>query len=163
MLSKQTIIVVILFLIILLGLWYMWSLSKQPKVIETRTFSCPGMESFTFEYPVFKGWKYSEPDKDCAVAVSNPNIQSTLTMRIQVSKEASKSLDGTSTMSSVNPQGIAYLLYPDHEDMVNSSQVWLYLPDEQMKAIISVASIEKSSFPRDLFFQTVINTFRLSV
>jgi hypothetical protein len=69
----KKLLLIIILLLILLGLIYMWPFKKTqpasqtPKITETKTFSCPGMEGFTrapsdgaggftFEYPVFEGW-----------------------------------------------------------------------------------------------------------
>lgn len=57
--NKLTVVFTIIILLLLVGgVTYYVGHSRPPStVLETRTFFCPGMNGFTFEYPVFQGWK----------------------------------------------------------------------------------------------------------
>ncbi|MDP3731134.1 MAG: hypothetical protein Q8R34_01420 [bacterium] len=162
--------------------------TAKPKIIETRTFSCPGMTGFTFEYPVFEGWDHAEvtPGKlGCNLNFEytgklqsfNPfrrDIQRTPEpRRIYIQKMPEyglKNMKGDNQipgfpglLAQKNKQGILY-----QGDTINSyagkspnevrDSVDFFTDDFAVRVTVNAAD---EDFPRDIFFQTVIESFRL--
>jgi len=138
----------------------MWPFTKQPKIVETKTFSCPGMEGFTFEYPVFEEWGVKVGELSgpvgCLVTYSKNNLDAKISV-MQISKPGKPA------------PGSPMLVYPPTSVVLKNSQdlpyesgenyVQFYLPDFAVK--IALASGE-NGFSPDPFFKTVIDSFRLA-
>jgi len=143
-----------------------------PKITQTKTFSCPGMEGFTFEYPVFEGWEplgdwgERKGEYECSLYLKN-NGQAFITKpteldpRIVVTKvnlPEDESHLGTpkffglmTPASESNPQGVTYdLLGTGLKFYTDTFGVRIQLPNTS------------ETFPKDLFFQTVIKSFKLT-
>jgi hypothetical protein len=145
----------IISLLILVGLMHMWPFknkSSSPKIVETKTFSCPGMEGFTFEYPLLEGIK---PGK--AIFKSWPNGDDICTLPLSddkgiiVTKRRVKEKQGPLPSDIPrNPNNIYYTEQDQAKARVFYTTdlyvtVWLGAPP---------------AFPKDLFFQIVIKSFR---
>ncbi len=177
--------VLALLLIIILAN-YMWPFSKksnEPKVVETKTFSCPGMTEFTFKYPVFAGFEVENISSDrneCIISLSQKKLSgiskiAAPDIRVEI-KTDDDFLSGYTRDPNFpkvkmeilsNPQGmdyyaVKYLSYPQvTQELENPDEITFQI---SMKKVVSISVPDYSDlgFNRSLFFQTVIESFRLS-
>lgn len=80
-------------------------------IIETKTFSCPSLPGFVFQYPVFKGWAVQEveshPGKGCTIWLDHPeNLDMETRPKITVLKRPTAQYP--STAARINPHRITY-------------------------------------------------------
>jgi len=136
--------------------------SSQPKIVETKTFSCPGMEGFTFEYPVFEGWETTSADyvkrsglpNYCGVLyLKPPQLVDQNSIEIYKTPRNSK-IDFEIPAGAIkNSKEIPYTY-------LKNQYATFYIPGNIVQIESKLAS-GKDDFPRDVFFQTVINSFRV--
>lgn len=137
----------------------------QNNVVEVRDFSCPGMSGFIFKYPVFRDW-----DVEISMVISEkgpsskenlPDICSMLfksakykkEQEILVTKGQPTNPDAhffTSTFPFSNPNQIGY------GKVENGVNFWV--SNSEIK--IRLAGVADNTFDKDLFFKTVIESFR---
>lgn len=136
------------------------------QILETRDFSCPGMEGFTFEYPVFRGLEYIlRPVKEnsCSIIIrpsdfkmpDNPDVRLELALRkISVTKTPKDPKTPLAIPDKIyqNPNGVSYV--------IQSQSRLFFAPDFYVDIDLSLVPNE-SGFSRDQFFQTVIESFKL--
>jgi len=136
----------------------MWPFTKQPKIVETKTFSCPGMEGFTFEYPVFEEWGKAEVSQatktSCVLTYYYTGTQkefrqSPIEIPINLLDTRFKDMR---IPSIVNPNKIPYEISDDNATF--------YIRPQDFNIKIVLANTN-NSFPRNLFFQTIIDSFRI--
>jgi len=178
---KSKPLTITLLLLILLGLAYMWPFKKiqptsaTPKITETKTFSCPGMEGFTFEYPVFEGWEafkteqavtreimkegndlFLKDPSHCIIPLQKvTNVDSGPRIEVVLSPD-----DGIrANAGEFNPNQVNYEDV-DAGSPVNAYVVF-YIYPAKIAVQISVLDVG-TDFPKDLFFQTVIKSFKLT-
>ena len=160
-----------------------FSKTSEPKILETRSFSCPGLEGFTFEYPVFKGWEFLAAKKTdpsaCRIDLSSANIKAANESKInsgspklqffpsiQVSQSNSFIPPLAVSANIKNPHSVYYL-----GDVINSfrgqpitevnNSVEFYFDGKDVKIQLVLSDDEYGSgFNRKQFFQTVIESFR---
>lgn len=164
--KPMTIYIAIAVIIAVGGFVYMQSRSSY-KIVETRDFSCPGMEEFTFKYPVLKGWEVSLVKKtdtnSCEILLTDPlpvaeKKSEEYQPRIVVAKLSG---EAATNLTLINPQGIRYA-----GDIINSfpngpttSPVhWVTFYDNTYAVKIELLAVG-NDFPRDQFFKTVIESF----
>lgn len=170
----RIVIAFIVLLLILLGLLYMWPFTKKssvPKIVETKSFSCPGMSGFTFEYPVFEGWKPGKPSLKlppdsttngigvpdrCRIALGTlGNLGMTNSVEVSVYRSDTRGKDLLpGTVIEKNPQSIPYLPMEDGYKFFTD-----YSAGNTVG--IEIFGVFNKSFSKDIFFQTVIGSFRL--
>ncbi len=163
---------------------YFFSHSGHYKIIETRTFSCPGMSGFTFQYPVFKGWEAGEPyiisgsdNKICEISLGPPYTGSsipTISVRIISHWESGYTLKERYWFSykmkeAQTPRGIRYLPMHLEEESRHSIFGNKKIPDTIQFEVaadrhirISLFGIpDGSGFSCDAFWKTVVESFRV--
>lgn len=162
------------------------------KVVETRDFSCKGMDGFTFKYPVFEDWEYYSNEKLNEYADGSVNCD----IRINISgyKPTSvEGVDGVPPWSGVKVKKIAkpgypapgspVLEYPPKFAVKNINDVFYSYSEEELSGgdatpshygyvdfytpgyAISISLdilSKKNGFPVDYFFQTVIESFDIT-
>ena len=160
--TPKLLITIIVLVLILLGLSYMWPFSKKsasPKIVETKTFSCPGMEGFTFEYPVLSKVKEiaKTGENECSIIFTEKlNEFSEPEIMVRSSK-----MEGEKTTKNVNPQGISYVIGNMNAIDGPDVEVLTFYPDG-FRVEITVMGIETKDPLLTAIFQTVINSFRLT-
>jgi hypothetical protein len=180
---KKMIIYIIVGVVVVLALaggyfWYNMHMSSTAKVLEYRDFSCGGV---TFKYPVFEGWPASEVKGDCFLPFGtqgDPNIPleidagpvlapgvfvETVEKNNQVVKEGDVGVQK-------NPSNILYTfltqtpLAPNAElNYLKPGEpygVFFYGPYFNVEISIT-KPLSLAGFPQDLFFKTVIESFKL--
>ena len=157
--------------------------SKQPKIVETKTFSCPGMEGFTFEYPVFEGWEVKEIKQPagettfCYIILNSPKPlqldSSSRTPYSQIALSQRPAFINPDPNDHVrtdaywsegkNSHNIDYGTIVEAENGKRfNNGLWFAIGDRSVVRLELYGILENDNFPRDLFFQTVINSFRLT-
>ena len=150
--------IIVLFIIGAVAYYFWYSSAPSYTILETRTFSCPGMEGFTFEYPVFEGWEYSETDpKTCGLSLSKGGYTY---LKVQVLPDHDEELP--TTLLGTNPHGLHYLAYADKIQFslgndANPSRILIKLMSLPVKENRS----DITGFSRDAFWKTVIESFRV--
>jgi len=186
-LNYKLLIGIIILLLILLGLNYMWPFSKKsstPTIGETKTFSCPGMEGFTFEYPIFKGWylkkfvsnnqlecfaKFTILPDGLPSPTAGSGIKVTKIPELGLKTVEKNKVSGIPSPGSVNnPNGIRFegdtltdIIDSDElaiKKMAEGANYLQFYLDDFGVRIEPVAT--GKGFSKSLFFQTVINSFR---
>lgn len=160
--NPKLIILILIVLLILIGLSYMWPFTNQPKILETRDFSCPGMTGFTFKYPVFEGWEVKETkpsSNECVIELNSPDPfpaqkskKESPKIRVSVGGPAENSMMRTF----LNPQSIGYRNY--------ATDGYMFLDPVHKRSIFIELDVagKINTFPKDLFFKTVIESFILT-
>ena len=128
------------------NLMSLFSKSPNYEIVETRSFSCPGLEGFTFEYPVFKGWEVKEMKNtninECSISLENgKNAQ------IKVSK------DQPHVAIQENPHGIRYEKITEDKYFFNLASFSVNIE------LISVN--ENYGFSKNEFWKQVVESFRV--
>ena len=147
------------------------SMSANYKIVEIRDFACPGMTGFTFQYPVFEGWEIrgtrTLTNNECVIDLDFPvDFQIDLSKKrnalvepapqIIVKKISSQPL---ARKFDHNPQGIPYL--PVENARRQSTGVEFYMNGSGI-SIELLAINESFGFLQDTFWQTVIESFRVT-
>ena len=146
--------VISILLLIILTFLYMWPFTKQPKIVETKTFFCQGMEGFMFEYPVFEEWEVKVGELSGPVGCVLTYSKSSEVTKVVVKKLSAESF--VKKMSyKTNPHEIMYL------PKFGNENIYVFLPVQPSFAIEFTVT-GNSSFSKDPFFKTVIDSFRLS-
>ncbi len=173
---SSSVAAIAILLLIITGLLYMYSSDKkqpnqknandnEPKTVEFRDFSCPGMSGFTFKYPVFEGWsmhieKLSDPvspggggaKQTCAIVISHPNLDTKVRMEIYISQETG--IKAKFARDTKNTHGVYYLVLKD-KTIVD------FIGNDVITKITNRHNWPELGFSRDIFLQTVIDSFRL--
>jgi hypothetical protein len=146
--------------------------SMKYEILETRNFSCPSMMGFTFEYPVFKGWEISSTKEskggggsdECFIMLNHPKkISLETNPQIIITKQPYSEKDfeiPAEAVSYPNPNHVPYIYTKEgalHEGK-NYGYVGFYGEDFKFWILLDGIS-EKSGFPTDQFFKTVIESF----
>ncbi len=166
--NPKPIFAVIILLLILLALSYMRPFTKkpfQPKILETRDFSCPGMEGFTFKYPVFEGWEpsldWKKTDQaECVLYLSDPTLRTPeATPQVRVSKLYVAGMPGKMEsppyLSKTNPNNIKY------SSDEGNVEFWDGISALVRIEILAASVSGQYGFSHQIFFQTVIESFKL--
>jgi len=120
------------------------------------------MEGFTFEYPVFEGW--SKPDSGqwnsktpsvCTIFLDGKTGNASIESDPYIEVQTTSSIDlGLKIMK--NQQGFEYI-QPEDKNSVSFLKV-----NGKLSVVVSLKNVANlQNFPRDLFFQTIINSFSL--
>ena len=126
------------------------------KVVEYRDFSCPGMTGFTFKYPVFEGWEGVDLSKTDQMI---PTLDESCQMKFnQESYKDSFSIDITKTP---HPTSMGPAFYTDNPVSYSKSKNIRYFESKEFSVSIQVYN-DPNHFPSDVFFQTVIESFKLT-
>lgn len=148
--------------------WKDRSQTAKSEIIETRDFSCPGMEDFTFKYPVFKGWALSEPklskENRCSIVVNEEGVNTLIKREIEIliAKNSPSELQDQNNTSQFNPNNIPFIYTKENSvfEIENFGYVSFYL--KNIKVWVSFIQLSKNDgFPVDRFFQTVVESFKL--
>ena len=170
--DKKILIALVVLIIIAVFMVTFPFFSKKYEIVETKEFSCPGMEGFTFSYPVFKGWEvenvYEGPisgladERVCTILLHDPAPASKVqkreepSPRIIIDKNPALGLGKSiNFVSHINPSNIMYnpLLREEGEGFVFYS--------ETFGVKIFLLNIpENPGYSRDLFWKTVIESFK---
>ncbi|MBI2409966.1 hypothetical protein HYV30_02915 [Candidatus Kaiserbacteria bacterium] len=152
----------------------MFSKSTEPEIAETRDFQCEGMEGFTFKYPVFKGWEVSlirnisevwdidvfknkkgmnsGPEK-CEILLSGASLNRPEKVKEEFQPRILVQQDQPHVAISENPHGIRYEKLSEDKYFFNLSS---YAVNIELLNIN-----EKYSFPKEIFWQQVIESFKI--
>ncbi|MBI2409965.1 hypothetical protein HYV30_02910 [Candidatus Kaiserbacteria bacterium] len=121
--------------------------NTAPEIVEVRDFQCDGMEGFTFKYPVFKGWEASEKVECIDSASARSNL-----FEVHIIKGKDWDFE---TLE--NPSGIVYgRVYSSEEE----SAIFLGKESDVIVTLKNADNPEKS-FSKDLFWQQVIESFKI--
>lgn len=151
------ILITIAILVIAGAAYYFFFFEKSdPQILETRDFSCPGMEGFTFKYPVFKGWSLSKPvlvsKNKCSITVNEDGVNSLIKRDIIVA------INPDNIPSDPNSHRVEHSINKDGDNITSV---------EFLTSIgtVNISSGVGGSYSRELlnqFFQTVIESFKLT-
>lgn len=160
------IILSLLLLVLILVVVFMFlpfKKSSKYESLETRDFSCPSMTGFTFKYPVFSKWENVSLNQESCELVIKDNIDNTfITIRVSIGKGV---LFALSSSPKKNQQGVPYILDSENEELrfmlgdkpgAGDVRIKIYrLP-------INQKDLNISGFSGDQFFNTVIESFKLT-
>ncbi|MEO8637340.1 MAG: hypothetical protein ABI430_00365 [Candidatus Taylorbacteria bacterium] len=153
---------------------------KKSKVIETRDSSCSNMTGFTFRYPIFFGWEVMSVEDhqtknkrgyECVITLNSPNKELISGTRptIVVSKYPYSENDfeiPSYALSNPNPNKIPYTYMKEETsgaDIAPNHFAYAVFFGENNKFFVDVDGLsEKTGFPVDEFFTTVIATFKIT-
>ncbi len=171
--KKRFLILVAVLTILILVLIFMtiFSFLNKPsnqnyKTVEIRDFSCPGMSGFTFNYPVFKGWKI-EPYEAFAKEVNLCDLKITTlngTVVIMIIQKTGKNYPGmtrTQIGSKIkNSNGVEYseIKIATQALVPNQKAAYEFYGSDFSMIIGILHTIE---FPNE-FFRTVIDSFKFT-
>lgn len=145
--------------IILVSGFYFYSKKspKLPEIVETRTFTCPLMDGYTFDYPVFKNLtdiSFENFDNQCRIA-----IYKGAGYKIIVDSVLFGATNEPSTQ--VNRHNISYLV-----DSVNHKLTFLYIREGEVREIkVHVVSLdifqgEYVQLMLEKYSQIILDSFR---
>jgi len=165
-LPSVKIILSLLLLVLILLVTFMFNPFKKSskyEILETRDFSCPSMTAFTFKYPVFKKWEnVSLNQESCELRIKDNTDYTFITIRVSIGKGV---LFALSSSPKKNEQGVPYILDSKNEELrfmlgdkpgTGDVSIKIFrLPIKQKDQNIS-------GFSADQFFNTVIESFKLT-
>lgn len=177
------IIVVLVVLVVVVSVtWYFHDYRIQAREVgtlrmqvgEMETFSCPAIVELGFEYPVFKGWEVSSTKSEpvrgnvgCFIALrSTEGVLPETNGQIMITKQPNSEKDveiPATAISFPNPNGVPYVYVKENSlhEIKNFGYVIFY--GKRAKYWVSLNAIsEKSGFPTEEFFKTVIGSFRIT-
>jgi hypothetical protein len=171
MLKKRTAItggaIAILVIINIFVMFNPFNQSSSYEIVETRDFSCPGMTGFTFKYPVFKGWEVATVDTafqkkgECTIFLDHPQeitLESYPQIIITKAPYSDKEFEAPPVTPNKNNVPYIYTKEDSLFEVKNYGYVIFY--DKDLKYWVSLDGIsEKSGFPTEQFFKTVIDSF----
>lgn len=155
--------------------------------MKTKTFSCPGMAGFTFEYPEFKDWETLDPKKinenTCLIGLKQPeNINFEVEPKIRIEKipklankdltiENTTKKNETMIINSLseikhNPQDVFYNLIYDDGDLYRPAKpsewvhIQFYGPDYAVR--ITPLRHKGEGYSSKKFTNKVIETFKFT-
>jgi hypothetical protein len=161
MITYILIVAIVLILVLVAGWFGCRYFSPSAKVLEYRDFSCPGMTGFTFKYPVFEGWEVKSidmvksvpgPVSVCIISFNNDKLTISVSKTSKLGLNTLKDHSDIPTLKSIkNSNGVLY------NQLDNPASVQFYTADFGV-------NIEQNPnyFYRDIFFKTVIESFRLT-
>jgi hypothetical protein len=164
--NKVLLLIIAMALIILLAVGILVYVNKsirgyyfpKYKITETKTFSeIPG---FSFDYPVFKGWKVSEIKKysedEYRIFLNNPSqVKFEIAPQIIIKKQnAQASIELESAVMQKNKNNIYYSYY---EDAKNGNHIIFY--GDFIKVSIYPFMHEGDGYSSKEFIKEVIETF----
>ncbi len=156
---------------------YYFLYSHNYTILETRTFSCPGMEGFTFDYPVFEGWESithveNQTEKDitvvpveeydtCKIKISRTGENYTRFV-MQVTMGENLNLRTDKFLLGRNNNAIRYI----PADKNNNSVYFLVGEIPGVLVELFDLSMKRNTrtpgFSRDIFWKTVTESFRMT-
>jgi hypothetical protein len=152
--------------------WYNKGVKTEPKILEYRDFSCPGMTGFTFKYPVFEGWTAAIKKSDellssagagisCSIIFSS-GFETILPMKVVVNQVHDVAFKIKSDLPK-NLNGVTYSISDDNKQ-VNFYYSGQYYTDSVMIKNENIDDISEdgiSNFSNKIFFKTMIDSFKL--
>jgi hypothetical protein len=127
---------------------------QNHKILETRDFSCTGMEGFAFKYPVFKGWKVEGVSR--VEQTMGINETCSIDFDGQPYKDSFKVL-----ITKINhPTSVGPGLYTDNPVSVSKLGDGYRFESKEFSVDIQPNNTP-DGFPSGQFFKTVVETFKI--
>ncbi len=160
------VLLLIVFILLAVGYYFMNRQKFSSKVIEYRDFSCAGMSGFTFKYPVFKKWEIkgikNTAQNECAIFLSDEvlkknNINTEIVPQITVALTYyadKQNSSAPSYLKDTNPNGVRYGKSGIGYDF--------WVGDSSVVVKVGLVGVPTGqNFSKGQFFKKVIETFKL--